>query len=128
MNYAAAGYTLLEMVVVMTILAMATAVAAPMGSRMIGAWSNATQVQDVLGQIEQLPSTVRDSGKPLQAGPDGEPLPVKLPQGWKLELHQPLHILANGACSSATATLVTPRQQIDVHVEAPFCHVKRDMP
>lgn len=128
MNRAAAGYTLLEMVVVMAIVAMAAAVAAPMGYRMIASWRNATQVQDVIGQIEQLPSTVRDSGNPLQAGPKENPLPIKLPDGWTLELHEPLHVLANGACSSATATLSTPTQHIGLSVEAPFCHVRRDSP
>lgn len=126
MNKAAAGYTLLEMVVVMSVLAMATAVVAPMGSRMIATWRNATQVQDVISQIEHLPSTVRDSGSPLNASADGSPLPVKLPTGWTLKLQEPLQVLANGACSNTTATLTTTTQRIDMHVEAPFCHVRRD--
>ncbi|MEO9078077.1 MAG: prepilin-type N-terminal cleavage/methylation domain-containing protein [Rhodanobacter sp.] len=127
MKSVSAGYTLLEMVVVLSILAMATAIAAPMGSRMIATWRNATQVQDVIGQIEYLPSTVRSSGNPLLAGPDDSShLPIKLPDGWTLQLHEPLKILVNGDCSSATATLTTTTQQIDLQVEAPFCHVKRD--
>lgn len=126
MNRRAAGYTLLEMVVVMSILALATAVAAPLGYRMIGSWRNATGVQDVIGQIEQLPSTVRDSGDTLRTGPDGPPLPITLPEGWTLQLHEPLQVLANGSCSSTTATLTTTTQQIDLAVEAPFCHVRRD--
>lgn len=126
MNGPAAGYTLLEMVVVMSVLAMATAVVAPMGSRMIETWRNATQVQDVVSQIEHLPSTARDSGSPLDSGKDGKQLPLTLPAGWSLDLQQPLHVLANGACSSATATLITTTQRIDMQVEAPFCHVRRD--
>ena len=61
MSRCAAGYTLLEMVVVMAVLAMATALAAPPSYRMMRSWQEATRVDDVIQQLERLPGAVRAS-------------------------------------------------------------------
>ena len=122
------GYTLLELVVVMGILAMATALVAPPSYRMIRSWQESTQVQDVIEQIERLPSTVRASGKPLETDTKGSTLPVDLPQDWTLRMETPLRVLANGACSDAEATLMTAQQAIDLRIAAPFCRVQRVEP
>lgn len=119
------GYTLLELVVVMAILAMATAVAAPPSYRMIRSWQEATQVEDVLQQMEQLPGTVRASGRPLDGERNGGIPVVALPEGWSLRMATPLRVLANGACSDARGTLATQQQSIDFRILAPFCRVER---
>lgn len=119
------GYTLLELVVVMAILAMATAVAAPPSYRMIRSWQEATQVEDVLQQMEQLPGTVRASGRPLDGERNGEIPAIALPEGWSLRMATPLRVLANGACSDARGTLATQQQSIDFRILAPFCRVER---
>ncbi|MGB3394186.1 MAG: type II secretion system protein [Stenotrophomonas sp.] len=119
------GYTLLEMVVVMAILAMATAIAAPPSYRMIRSWQEATQVEDVMQQLERLPSAVRASGNPLLATIDGRAELIDLPQGWTLHMAPPLHVQANGACSDAQGRLATAYQTIEFQVQAPFCRIQR---
>ena len=119
------GYTLLEMIVVMAILAMATAIAAPPSYRMIRSWQEATQVEDVLQQMEQLPGTVRASGRPLDGERNGGIPVIALPEGWSLRMATPLRVLANGACSDARGTLATQQQSIDFRILAPFCRVER---
>ena len=119
------GYTLLELVVVMAILAMATAMAAPAGYRMIRSWQEATAVDDVLQQVSLLPSRVRASGNPLDVAAEGGIAPVTLPEGWTLRATTPLRVLANGACSDARGTLATQQQSIDFRILAPFCRVER---
>ena len=119
------GYTLLELVVVMAILAMATAIAAPPSYRMILSWQEATQVEDVLQQMEQLPGTVRASGRPLDGERNGGIPAIALPEGWSLRMATPLRVLANGACSDARGTLATQQQSIDFRILAPFCRVER---
>lgn len=119
------GYTLLELVVVMAILAMATALAAPSSYRMVRSWQEATQVDDVLQQVERLPSTVRANGNPLDSAANSGISLVSLPENWALEMRSPLHILANGACSDAEGTLITEQQRINFRVSAPFCRVER---
>lgn len=119
------GYTLLELVVVMAILAMATAIAAPPSYRMIRSWQEATQVEDVLQQMEHLPGIVRASGTPLEGKANGGISAITLPEGWSLRMTTPLQVLANGACSEARGVLATTQQSIDFRILAPFCRVER---
>lgn len=119
------GYTLLELVVVMAILAMATAIAAPPSYRMIRTWQEATQVDDVLQQIARLPGTVRSGGNPLDLKADDGIASIALPPGWTLQLETPLKVLANGACSDAQGILNTGRQIVAFRIAAPFCRVQR---
>lgn len=128
MNRRLRGYTLLEMVVVMTILAMATAIAAPPSYKMIRSWQEATQVEDVMQQLERLPSAILASGKPLLAPTGGGVELVELPQDWALRMQTPLQVQANGACSDATGTLTTPYQTLEFQIQAPFCRVQRIEP
>ena len=122
------GYTLLEMVVVMAIIAIATAIAAPPSYRMVRSWQEATQVEDVIQQLERLPSTVRASGNPLSADAGGGIDLVNLPQDWALRMDTPLRVQANGACSQAQGTLVTSYQTVEFRVLAPFCRIERITP
>ncbi|MQP77353.1 prepilin-type N-terminal cleavage/methylation domain-containing protein [Stenotrophomonas sp. MYb238] len=119
------GYTLLEMVVVMAILAMATAIAAPPSYRMIRSWQEATQVEDVIQQLERLPSAVRASGNPLSADAESGIELIDLPQDWVLHMDTPLQVQANGACSDAQGTLITTYQTVEFRVLAPFCRIQR---
>lgn len=128
MSRRSAGYTLLELVVVMAILAMATALAAPPSYRMISSWQESTQVKDVIEQLERLPGKVRSSGNPLSATVDATTAPVDLPQGWSLKMDEPLHVQANGACSNAQGVLITTGQSIVLRIQAPFCRVQRIEP
>lgn len=122
------GYTLLELVVVMAILAMTTAVAAPPSYRMVRSWQEATQVQDVIEQLERLPGTIRAAGNPLDSRVEGSAIPVKLPPDWTLTMDSPLQVQANGACSGAAGTLTTAQQTIHLQIYAPFCRVQRVEP
>lgn len=122
------GYTLLEMIVVVAILAIATAVAAPPSYRMIRSWQEATQVDDVIQQLERLPSAVRTSGNPLSAGAGDEIELIDLPPEWILRMDTPLQVQANGACSAARGAVVSPYQTVEFRVLAPFCRVQRIEP
>lgn len=122
------GYTLLEMVVVMAIIAIATAIAAPPSYRMIRSWQEATQVEDVMQQLERLPSAVLASGNPLFADTGSGIDFVNLPQSWALRMGTPLRVQANGACSEAQGTLTTTYQTIEFRILAPFCRIERIAP
>ena len=123
------GYTLLEMVVVMALLALATAMVAPASFRMIQSWRNADDVQRVLTELAAISVAARADGREWQLLPGEEDdllrKAVNLPQGWQLRLTTPLVVRANGACTDADAVLQTGTQSISVRVEAPFCRVRR---
>ncbi|WP_162404141.1 pilus assembly FimT family protein [Pseudoxanthomonas jiangsuensis] len=135
------GYTLLEMMVVVALLALATGMVAPAGYRMITTWREASEVEQVMHAIAALPLLARNQGRTLQldstpaeerplADASGPPQPqagriVDLPEGWQLRMDTPLTVSANGACSGAEGTLQTERQSIPFQVQAPFCRVRR---
>jgi len=123
-----AGYTLLEMVVVIALIALATALVAPPGMRMVRSWQEATEISEVIEQIERLPGTVRASGNPLILGNEAVSTPLELPDEWALILETPLTVQANGACSNAQGRLQTLYQEIELQILAPFCRVQRIEP
>jgi len=123
-----AGYTLLEMVVVIALIALATALVAPPGMRMIRSWQEASEVADVIEQIERLPSAVRAGGNPLTLIDEAANAPLELPEAWVLILDTPLSVHANGACSNAQGRLQTVHQEIQLQILAPFCRVERVQP
>ena len=123
------GYTLLEMVVVMAVLALATALVGPPGYKMVRTWQDSSRVDDVFKQLRSLPMSVRDTGRPLLLTPedtDQAQLLVDLPQGWQLHFTTSLTVRANGACSDAEGVLVTDHQTLPFRVEAPFCRIVRN--
>ncbi len=122
------GYTLLEIVVVMALLGLAAALAAPASYRMISSWLEAEQVDGVMKALATLPLRQRDQGRELHV-PAGDVEAAStlapLPEGWALELHAPLTVAVNGACTETRGTLLTARQALDFRIEAPFCRVRR---
>jgi len=134
------GYTLLEMVVVLALLAMATALAAPAGYRMIQTWRDASEVDRVIDDLRTLGWRARQEGRTfrtaeggvLEASGDGEAaagdlqwLVDALPEGWMLRFATPLQVQANGVCHDTELALETDRQSIGLRIQAPYCNVVR---
>lgn len=147
------GYTLLELVVVVAVLAMATALVAPSGYRMIGTWREASQVDAALQSVASLPMLARREGHRLELGGEDAardaPLIVggrndntrmreeaekasaaavallALPEGWDVAFEPALVVQPNGACSDSRGTLRTARQELAFEVQAPFCRIHR---
>lgn len=122
------GYTLLEMVVVMAVLALATAIVGPSGYRMVQSWREADGVESAIRSIEALPVQAQAQGTEFRLEGDIAPSQglVDMPEGWRLQMDQPLMVRANGACADASAVLVTTRQQIALTIQGPFCQVRRN--
>ena len=122
------GFTLLELVVVLALLALATALVAPSGFRMNASWQRATEVDASLQAVAALGSGAAQAGRAraLEAGPiAGDVLPG-LPAGWQVELDAPLAIQANGACSDSHGRVRGPDgHEQPFQVLAPFCRTRR---
>ena len=138
------GYTLLEMVVVLAILGLATAMVAPATFRTIQSWRDADDVGRVLGDVAALPGMARNQGREIRLGTDpapentppakadpstgteaDAPSPLTLPEGWRLSFDEPLVVRANGACNGTSGTLTTTRQTIRFRIDSPWCRVTR---
>ncbi len=123
------GFTLLEIMVALAVMALAMALVAPASFRMIGTWQESSEVSRVLKRVALLPLDARRSGRALTLEASTEPGQIasllELPEGWRFEFETPLVVHANGACEGSTATLVTSRQRIPVQIHAPFCRPER---
>jgi prepilin-type N-terminal cleavage/methylation domain-containing protein len=125
-----AGFTLLELVVVLALLGLATALVAPQGFRTIQTWRRATDVDAALGALAALGARARIEGRRLSF--DAGPLPPDAlegaPEGWTVVLDRPLVIQANGACGDATGELRKDGYARRFALEAPFCRIALDVP
>lgn len=125
-----AGFTLLELVVVLALLGLATALVAPQGFRMIQSWRHATDVDAALGAVAALGAQARTQGRTLHL--DAGPVPADavdgVPDGWTLELDEALEVQANGACGATTGTLRSDGYARRFAVEAPYCRIRLDVP
>ncbi|WP_447585087.1 prepilin-type N-terminal cleavage/methylation domain-containing protein [Pseudoxanthomonas mexicana] len=122
------GFTLLELVVVLALLALATALVAPSGFRMIASWQRATEVDASLQAVSALGSTAAQAGRgrELEIGPVGDGVLRGLPEGWQVDLDAPLTVQANGACGDSHGRIRGPDgYEQPFEVQAPFCRTRR---
>lgn len=127
---AAGGFTLLELVVVLALLALATALVAPQGFRMIESWRRATDVDAALGAMAALGATAQAQGRRLEFAAGAIPaaeLPG-VPDGWTVVLSTPLVVQANGACGGTRGELRSGSYVRAFALQEPFCRVVLDPP
>lgn len=128
------GFTLLETLIALSLLALAAAVSLPSLSRRIDSAFRDADLAVIVAQIQELPlrcaqlgngCTLNDSNwsKPL---PDGRPA-LSLPPGWALMgIPKPLHVGRAGVCSGAHWRLQPPDAAAvwSLHVQPVSCSVE----
>lgn len=94
------GFTLLEMVVVLALVALLGAVVMPSLLKMQQAWKRRIELQDIAGQLRSMGYRARLQGLEVAIGPYGvvPPQMLSLPEHWSLSAPVPILYLANGAC------------------------------
>ena len=135
------GFTLLELLVVLAVLGLATALAMPNLQRLYAAATQASARDYVLDQFAGLGREAMLRGRayvvfgnaplpdPAEAAryPDYETYVVDVPEGWRLDLDRPLVVLANGVCLGGALTLShADAAAVRVELAPPFCRVDAD--
>lgn len=98
------GFTLLEVLVVLVLIAGAIAIVAPRLERTYAAIVSSGDRAESIRQIERLPGIVRATGRPLELPARSDALAqlLTLPEGWRVETAGPFLIEASGACHGAS--------------------------
>lgn len=124
----APGFTLLELVVVLALMGLTTALVAPSAFRTIGAWRRASAVDAALGAMAALGAQAREQGRPIRLERGTVPAGTLkgLPEGWTIELLEPLVVRANGVCSGTHGALRSGDYTRRFALLAPYCRVDLD--
>lgn len=134
-----AGFTLLELIVVLVLAGLLVALAFPNLQRLYGAAARNTERDRILDQIAALgreAMTQRrayfiadaergDNGLDADANGYFAPYAVAVPEGWRLRVEEPVLVRANGVCLGGEVTLLHDEAPpLTAKVEAPFCRVR----
>lgn len=121
-----AGYTLLEMIVVVMIIATVAAMATPRMQRVIDARRLAVAKAELASALAELPLQARATRSPIELGPDVEWRPEGLPEGWTIQWDSPLVVHANGVCGTAALSLLRPDPDPPLawRVLSPLCRLE----
>lgn len=123
----AAGFTLLEIIVVLAIMGLVTAVVAPSAIRGIDSWRRQAQADLVIDQIRALPGRARASGRAIDISDESlaaDASPLEVGEGWRLHVPTPWTVQANGACAPGVVELHGGHAVVTIDVSAPFCDAR----
>ena len=137
---AAAGFTLLELLVVLAFIGVLTAVTLPNLVRIYDNLTHRTERDYILDQFAGLGheamlrqrayvvfGTQALSSDEAEAYVDYEPYPLDVPEGWQVRLDPPLRVHATGVCLGGEVTLAhDDAPGVTVLLAAPFCGVGGD--
>lgn len=99
------GFTLLELLVVMTLVALVAGVVAPAASRGLDAALQRGARQDALALLQSLPVRAQSAGVPQAWDADALSAALALPESWAWKLERPLRYGPNGVAEGGTVEL-----------------------
>ena len=135
------GFTLLELIVVLSLVGLVMVLAIPNLERMYAGFTRTAEQGRILNRIAGLGREAMLRGRAFavyetmadsDGGRDGlvpgfETYDLGVPAGWEVRLDRPLLVRANGVCLGATVALVYEGvSSARVVLEAPYCRVDSD--
>lgn len=128
MNRTAFGFTLLELLLVMALLGLLTALAMPRLMSTYHSLEAAYSRDEALSQLSGLgyQAFLARQGFELSAYPASPalPVPLELPAGWTIRAEPPIRFQANGACNGGQVELAYQERRFQVRLDPPFCKAR----
>lgn len=118
------GFTLLEIVVVMALLALISAIALPRLGTVYEGLRWAYERDEVLEKIADLGSKARKEGRIIELPPSRpEAEGLYLPEGWHIEVDgaNPIRYGVNGACNGGQLRLSYGEKSVTLELRPPLC-------
>jgi len=118
------GFTLLEMIVVLGILGLATAMVVPSLLRGIDTWRRQAELDALLDQLRALPGNARGSGRSIvisKASLASQAPPLHVGADWVLQVPATWRVHANGVCDGGKVSIGNAYGTRTVDVASPFC-------
>lgn len=122
----AAGFTLLEILIVLALVSMMAALVAPRLQRSYDAVTRSGQRAEAVRQLERLPLLARDRGTAIEIpADDAQALRryLALPPGWTMRTIEPLHVEASGLCHASRVRVAAGGTDETWTLAAPDCGV-----
>lgn len=125
------GYTLLEILTVLVLLALLAGIAMPKLTAVYAGVQWANERDDVLRQIAGLGFSAFRRGQDFELSPYPEAdhpgnteqqfagVPLELPSGWKLEAVRPIIYKSNGICLGGRLRLICGERSLMLQIRAP---------
>lgn len=126
---AARGFTLLELLIVLAILAGASAIVAPRLQATYDAIVSSSERAEVRRSLERLPLVAREGGRDLRLAPTSGGAAalqalVPVPDGWQVRPLDPVVVHRSGVCEPARLAVARGAATETWQLTAPLCTVE----
>jgi len=118
------GFTLLEILVVMVVMAGLVAVAGPRLNTLYSSVQGAAERDDVVDQVRGLAQQARRKGQAIEfSGWPAEEFPadLQIPEQWEIHVDSPIQFQASGACLGGVIRLRRAAAEYEYVMEPPYC-------
>jgi len=126
-----AGFTLIEMMAVLVLLGLLSAIILPNFEKWFGNTERRVEVTTVTNRLHKLLTRaalmgadfVLDGNTASETLADGSPA-LELPPGWRIAEDQKLIIRSSGLCNAQQFTFLSGKQALTIEIEADTCEIK----
>jgi prepilin-type N-terminal cleavage/methylation domain-containing protein len=118
-----AGFTLIEILTVLVIAGLLIAIAAPAVHNTLRTMARQSAIKQISGRIIELPYlTWLDGQARVLGGKDTNTIQLPLPEGWTLDITQPIRYAFNGICTGGSLVINGPDQWRQAYqLDGPLC-------
>lgn len=117
------GFSLLELLVVLGLVSVVSAVAFPGLLRLYQSVSGAVALEEIVVEINRLGRKSFESGKPFQLTSDS----LFLPEGWQIVVPVPITYTAAGVCRGGAISIIKDSEvQRRGQLLPPYCQLAHE--
>lgn len=121
------GFTLLELIVVLALLGLASALVGPPALRSIERWRTAEAFERVRVAVQSLPLAARRQGIRFEFRSNRDPrqpLGIAEPASMRLVVRRGWDVAPDGTCGDGELAVGIAGRERSLRIRAPYCHAE----